>query len=131
MPSVEAFIFRLMSEFGAGLTIVAVLLIFVWRIFPKIADVWIDKIRAETALIQATQNAVTTTIPQAIGDLKTTFVSEHQATVEKIKGAISDETDKQIKEKLATIERRVLRTSPESDSPPASRGPAPSQPTDE
>lgn len=129
MSSVEGFIFRLLSEFGAGLTVVAVVLIIVWRIFPKIADVWIDKIRAETSLIQATQNAVTTTIPQAIGDLKATFVSEHQSTVEKIKGAITDETDKQIKEKLATIERRVMRSTPDSDSPPATtRGQLPSQP---
>lgn len=129
MSSIEGFIFRLLSEFGAGLTVVAVVLIIVWRIFPKIADVWIDKIRAETALIQATQNAVTTTIPQAIGDLKATFISEHKTTVDELKGAITDETSKRIDEKLATIERRVLRSTPDSDTPPATaRGPLPSQP---
>lgn len=138
----ESFIFRLLSEFGAGLTVVAVVLILVWRVFPKIADVWIDKTRAETSLIQATQTAVATSIPKAIDDLNTshlqamnnlrsTFISEHRATVGEIKGAIGAETDKRIEEKLTAIERRVARTAPhDTDAPPPqSRAPAPSRPS--
>lgn len=137
----ESFIFRLLNEFGAGLTVVAVVLILVWRVFPKVADVWIDKTRAETSLIQATQAAVTTSIPKAIddlnmshlkamGDLRSTFITEHKATVMEIKSAIGTETDKRIEEKLTAIERRVARSPLETDAPPPpSRSPAPSRPS--
>lgn len=125
----ESFVFRLLNEFGAGLTVVAVVLILVWRVFPKIADAWVDKLRAETTLIQATQTAVTTSIPkaidelntshlQAMGDLRSTFITEHKATVVEIKSAIGSETDKRIEDKLATIERRISRAAPDTDGPP-------------
>jgi hypothetical protein len=101
----EEFTFKLLDRYGVSIVIVVVLVLLVWRVLPDVVKVWIDKIRAETSLIQATQEAVTTKIPTAIGDLKTTFVAEHKATVDTIKSAIGADTDRRIEEKLSTIER--------------------------
>ena len=99
----EGFVFKLLDRYGVSVVIVVVIVLLVWKIFPELVKVWIQKILAETSLIQATQDAVTTKIPNAIGDLKTTFVQEHSQTVDKIKSAIGAETDKRIEGKIAEL----------------------------
>jgi hypothetical protein len=99
----EEFVFRLLDRYGVSIVVVIVLVLIVWKAMPEVVKVWIDKIRAETALIQATQDAVTTKIPAAIGDLKTTFIAEHKNTVSEIKGAIGADTDRRIEGKIAEI----------------------------
>lgn len=120
----EEFVFKVLDRYGVSIVIVVVLVLLVWKALPEVLKVWIDKIRAETSLIQATQDAVTTKIPSAIGELKTTFVTEHKNTVAEIKGAIGADTDRRIEEKLEKIakdQERLARRSAhdeDSESPP-------------
>ncbi len=135
----EEFVFKLLDRYGVGIVIVVVLVLLVWKIFPELVKVWIQKILAETSLIQATQEAVTTKIPNAIGDLKTTFVQEHSQTVEKIRTAIGSDTDRRIEGKLQELAQAQAESAktqaklaarvgvPDTD-PPASRAMLPSQP---
>lgn len=121
----EEFVFKLLDRYGVSIVIVVVLVLLVWKVMPEVVKVWIDKIRAETSLIQATQTAVTTTIPTAIGELRTTFISEHKSTVAEIKGAIGADVDRRFEEKLERIaedQRKIVRRTPhdgDSEMPPA------------
>lgn len=135
----EEFVFRLLDRYGVSIVIVVVLVLLVWKALPEVLKVWIDKIRAETSLIQATQTAVTTTIPAAIGELKASFIAEHKNTVAEIKGAIGADVDRRFEEKLERIaedQRKIVRRSThdgDSETPPPpppthGRGRLPSHP---
>ena len=123
---VQKFIFDFLDKFGVSLTIVAVILILVKQVFPKLSDVLIDKYRAETDLVRETQKVVAT-FPTLVQELKTALLAtlnDHRVSIEK---SIGEGTDKRIELKVESIARRVSSMPgavPDSDHPP--RVPSPS-----
>lgn len=105
----EEFLLKVFDRYGASMLLSVVLILLVWKVAPDVVKVWIDKIRAETDLIRETQNAVKTTIPNAIAalaaDLKAVFVSEHRSTAKELREVIGSDTDKRIESKLADLEK--------------------------
>jgi hypothetical protein len=124
-------LFKVLDRYGVSMVIVLILALIVWKVAPEVVKVWIDKIRAETDTIRATQKAVSETIPAAISELKTAFVAVEGRLVEAINRAVSSDTDRQIVGRLDQIERvqqklaAVARGSiPDTEIPPPSRTPS-------
>jgi hypothetical protein len=117
--TMQKFVFDFLDRFGASLTIVAILLILTWRVFPKLSEVLIDKYRAETELVRETQKVVAT-FPTLVQELKTALIAtltEHRVSIEK---SIGEGTDKRIETKVESIARRVSSlpgTTPDSEPP--------------
>lgn len=124
----QKFIFDFLDRFGASLTIVAVVLILTWKVFPELSKVLIDKYRAETDLVRETQKVVAT-FPTLVQKLETVLISmfaEHRTSIEK---TINEGTDKRIETKVESLARRVSslpHIAPDSE--PPSRSPQPSHP---
>lgn len=117
--AMQKFVFDFLDRFGASLTIVAVVLILAWKVFPELSKVLIDKYRAETDLVRETQKVVAT-FPTLVLELKTALIAtlvEHRTAIEK---SIGEGTDKRIETKVESIARRVSSlpgTNPDSEPP--------------
>ena len=124
----QKFVFDFLDRFGASLTIVAVVLILTWKVFPELSKVLIDKYRAETELVRETQKVVAT-FPMLVQKLETALIAalaEHKVSIEK---TIGEGTDKRIETKVESIARRVSSLpGTMADSEPPSRMPHPSHP---
>ena len=125
--TMQKFVFDFLDRFGASLTIVAVVLILTWKVFPELSKVLIDKYRAETELVRETQKVVAT-FPTLVQELKTALIAslaEHRNSIEK---SIGEGTDKRIETKVESIARRVSSlpgTNPDSEPPSRAVQPSP------
>lgn len=127
--TMQKFIFDFLDRFGVSLTIVAVVLILTWKVFPDLSKVLIDKYRAETELVRETQKVIAS-VPTLLQELKTAIIAELKAQHTAIKETVGAEADKRIEHTVNTIARRMssIPGTNAIDSEPPSRVPQPSRP---
>lgn len=120
----EDFVFKVLDRYGLGGALLAVFGILVWRISPRLVDVWVEKIKAETDTIRETQKAVSTSIPAAIregyADMKEALIGAETRIVDAVEATVGAEVNRRVENRLSKIEDGIRRGSiPESDPPPA------------
>jgi hypothetical protein len=122
--AVQKFVFDFLDRFGASLTIIAFVLILVWKvvpefakIIPELAKVAIDKYRAETETIRDTQKVIVS-LPSIFQEMKTAIIAELQKHGTSIRESIGADTDRRIEDKVDRLSRKVSNSEPDSDPPP-------------
>lgn len=131
--------FKILDRYGPSMVVIVFGVLLVWKIAPKLVEVWVEKIKAETKAIEHTGEAVRTTIPAVLGEIKTAHVSGLQEVktalvgaegriITAVHGAVGADTDRRIEDRLSKIEHRVSRGSiPDSDAPPAPKSKQPAR----
>lgn len=125
--TMQKFVFDFLDRFGASLTIVAVVLILAWKVFPELSKVLIDKYRAETEYVREGQK-VLAGIPSLVQKLETTMIAALAAHHSSIEKSIGEGTDRRIETKVESIARRVSSipgTNPDSEPPSRAAQPSP------
>lgn len=118
--SVQKFVFELLREFGVSFTIVIVILMLTWKVFPELIKVLIDKYRAETDLVRETQKVVVS-FPSVFAEMKTAIVAEIQKQHSSIKEHIETNASNRIEAKVDRVSRAVSHSEPDNDPPPPTR----------